>query len=337
MRNLRVAGFVLVGALMLAACGGPAAPPTLLGNPSLNISVPLNAAGCDDAGTCFAIGTTGLDIAPNAAAQASTRGRSWHAVTTPNSPSTSMNAVGCWRSGCLFGGSNSSGNVVWSSANDTTMVSTRAPSAGLGISAISCFASAHCAAVDTGSNGQARLSFTDSAGTSWSTPRRVTWALDATALSVACTNDSSCVVTGTTKITGGSAAIWSVTNDGGASWTTSQNANWIQLIDASCNVTVCEALATQSNGLGTVVHSRSAGSNWKSDATQPAKSPGTLACSKSMQCVAVSANSPWIAINSSNKWITQRLKYVPDPFIAVGCGAKYCVAINSQTTLSVKF
>jgi hypothetical protein len=336
MRNLRVAGASLVGALLLAACGGPSASPTLLGSPSLNISVPLNAVGCDDAGICFALGTTGLDIAPNAAAQASVRGQSWQTVATPNAPSTSMNAVSCWRTKCLFGGSNSAGNVVWSSADAKTMSAVRAPSSGLGISALSCFASSRCAAIDTGVDGQARISFTDSAGANWSSPQPVKWARDATALSIACTSDSSCVVTGTTKVVGGSGAIWSETSDGGASWSTSQNAKWIQLIDATCGATVCEALATQSNGLGIVVHSAIGGSSWKPDANQPSKSPGTFACSRSLNCVAVSANSPWLAIEKANKWTTQHLKYVPDPFIAIGCGVTYCVAINSQTTLSIK-
>ena len=183
MRNLRVAGVLFVGALLLAACGGPAASPALLGNPSLNISVPLNAAGCNDVGTCYAIGTTGLDIAPNAAAQVSIRGRSWHAVTTPNSPSTLMDAVSCWKSGCLFGGSNSSGNVVWASSDASTLVATASPSAGRGVTALSCFSARHCGAVDTAGDGQARISFTDSGADHWSSPLRVRWALDATALS----------------------------------------------------------------------------------------------------------------------------------------------------------
>lgn len=336
MRNLRVAGLSLVGALLLAACGGPAASPALLGNPSLNISVPLNAAGCNDAGTCYAIGTTGLDIAPNAAAQASIRGRTWHAVSTPNSPSTLMDAVSCWKTDCLFGGSNSAGNVVWASSDATTLVATNSPSGGRGVTAISCFAVRHCAAVDTGSDGQARISFTDSGADHWSSALRVRWALDATALTIACTSDSSCVVAGTTKITGGSAAIWAVTNDGGASWKTSQNSSWIQLIDATCNQSACEALVSESNGLGIVVHSHNGGSTWKPDVTQPAKSPGTLACAHNLNCVAVNANAPWLATETANKWTTQRLKYVPDPFIALGCGSSYCVAINSQTTLSVK-
>ena len=336
MRKLRVGGLGLIAGLVLASCGGSPTSPALLGNPSLNISVPLNVAGCDDAGTCFAIGTTGLDIAPNAAAQQSTHNKPWRAVTTPNAPSTLMDAVGCWHSGCLFGGSNTSGDVLWRTTSNSAMVATAAPSAGRGVSALSCFAGAHCAAVDSDRNGQTRVSFTDNHGESWTSPTPITWNANATALSVACTSDANCVVAGTTRVNGGSAAIWSVTNDAGATWTTSRNASWIQLIDLTCNATQCVALASQPNGLGVIMHSRNGGVRWTRDATQPGKSPGTLACSRALHCLSASATSPSIALESAGKWTARRLKYVPDPFIAAGCGTTYCVAVGSQTTLIVK-
>jgi hypothetical protein len=307
-----------------------------LGNPSLNISVPLNVAGCDDVGTCFAIGTTGLDIAPNAAAQASTNNKSWHAVKTPNSPSTLMDAIGCWHGGCLFGGSNPSGDVIWKAGTPQLMTEAHAPSQGRGIVALTCFNSGHCAAIDTDANGKSRLSFSDNQGASWSSPTAIGWSADASALSLSCSDDSTCVVAGTIKVTGGSAAIWALTSDGGASWATAQNAQWIQLTDLTCSGSSCDALASTSNGLGVIVHSRDGGATWNPDTVQPSKSPGTLACSSSLRCVVVSDSTAWIAARSAGKWTARSLKYVPDAFIDAGCGANYCVAIDSQTTLIIK-
>ena len=159
---------VVVAALVLAGCGSAkvVVGPHLTGSPSLSIDVPLQSVACTTSGACVAAGANGSTVAPSAVVQVSRANGVWTAPSIPSTVVTSISSSACWASQCLVGGTQLSGDALWLVSPATmTVTASMTPSAGKGVSALSCFAAASCAVVDTtGITGSARLSFTSDAG-----------------------------------------------------------------------------------------------------------------------------------------------------------------------------
>ena len=335
-RSLRATLGLLVSSVILASCGGATSVPLLLGDPSVAISVPLNVANCDNNGTCFALGTTGLDIAPTTAAQVSIEGRSWHGIGTPTAPSTQLVASSCWSDSCLIGGSDVTGDVVWL-LNSSAISIQLAPQGGLGVAAIDCYGPLSCSMIDSNANGKIRMSQTTDAGYDWSVPVTVPWSSSTSALSLACTSASSCVIGATTRQrTMTDTATWATTHNGGRTWSIHVNSSWTQLVDLYCSAQRCTGLATPPSGHNVVVDSSTAGESFFPARLQPSRNPGALSCSSISRCLVVGSTSVWMSKFSKNSWLSENLKYVPSPLVSVSCGATRCVSYDSQTTVLQK-
>lgn len=327
---------VLLAAALLSGCGGSSPRHQVIdGQPSLDISVPLSLAACAPDGDCYALGTTGLDSAPDVAAQVSAKGSSWAQISAPSAPSTVLDSWACWVGGCLFGGSDPSGDVVWA-ASGRTLVSVSAPAGGEGVLALSCFGSGNCAVLDVDSAGVDRLSVTDDHGSTWSNPLEVAWPDGTTPDALACTSADHCVVVGHLGATGSSSAEWAVTTDGGATWSTGSNSGWSDLSGLGCFGTRCEALASGSSG--EIVNSNSGGATWRVAIRQPHRAPLALSCVGWGRCGAV-ATAPggglWVAVERAGRWSQPTLQYAPGPAVTVGCGGERCVAVGTTTTVVV--
>jgi hypothetical protein len=336
LRVVRVVAAGLVAAVLLAACGTTAPKALVLnGTPTLSISVPLSLAGCGPSGHCYALGTTGLDNAPDVSAQTTTLGHHWHKVATPVAPSTVLQSWSCWIGGCLFGGSDPSGDVVWATTGSNSLAAVSEPAGGAAVASISCYASASCSLVDVGDAGTVRYTTTTSGGSSWSTPIGVAWPSGSRADSLTCTSSTVCVVGGSYGPARALHAEWATTTDAGQTWAANSSSQFHSLSDLACFARKCEGLASLGR-TSEVVVSSDGGTTWSAYAHQPPKSPSDLSCSAYTAC-AVIATSPqdemWMSLERGHTWTTPQLQYAPGPAVSVGCGADRCVAISPTVTV----
>lgn len=337
--RLGMVGVVLLSAVVLSACGSSsAAGPQLSGTPSLNISVPLSLSSCMSSDQCLALGTTGLEGNTTSAAQVTTTAGAWHAVTSPLAPSTLLSSASCWNNGCLIGGSNASGDVVWSyAANATAVSATSAPTAATGISVLNCFGADSCAAVDTSPfSGGSRWSETLNGGATWSTPINLAWSQNVTMTSLACTSATNCLLAGTLSQNGSTNTVLETTSDGGTTWQAlTTKKSWHELASLSCHQSNCDALIDVGSTL-VVAHSKNFGSSWHLLAGVSGEQPSALACISATKCVVVGSNTSgeaWIASVSNNAFTSYRLRYVPSALVDVSCGTKRCASVASGTVV----
>jgi hypothetical protein len=328
---------VLAASLLLAACGATASTITpLVGEPSLNISVPLSVGGCDGVNVCYTVGTTGFSATPNAAGEVISHGATWHALIAPDASDTVLTASGCWRNGCLVGGSSALGDVVWLLEGvHVTVIS--GPSGGRGVEAISCYQTLTCDLVDIGTTGNVRFSSTTNGGTSWSTPLTVTTTPLVTVLAMSCDGATSCVITGTTgSETNLHAFSLSVNGATSTVSTMTMPPSWSQLTSVFCQPEHCVALAKTSDGVTTVVASIDGGATWLAQTKQPDHSPSAMACTTWRNCVAISdapRSSGRLLVEQAGSWSDRTVHYIAGPLNSVGCGLTRCVVISNTTSV----
>ncbi|HUX05387.1 MAG TPA: hypothetical protein VMV53_10850 [Acidimicrobiales bacterium] len=332
----RVAVALLASGLVLAGCGTTAAVTTIAGTPSISIAVPLRTVACTATGICVAVGTSGADAGITSAGEDRSATGAWRSLEVPAAPSSQLTTSSCWNDGCLFGGAQPSGDLVWYyNALTRTTTSVRPPARGSDVSQLSCFAPSSCALVDaTGVAAGARLSFTTDAGATWSPPVGVTSTAGTRVTGLSCTSASDCLAVLTT--THATSSIES-TSDAGRTWTTVVTpTSWTFVSSLSCHALNCSALVGASSGLR-FARSRDGGVTWRSFALDT--QANAVACTATGRCVLVGQNGPlhaWLATLVHKKLSTRALQYVPSPLDDVACGARVCAAIAVSTLVALR-
>lgn len=336
-RPRRVAVVAVVAALTLAGCGSApkVAEAPVVGVPSLSIVVPLSTVGCTGSNSCIALGAngSGSDVAPYATGQVRHANGVWSPLSLPSVPSGTVSSTSCWNTGCLIGGSQTSGDLLWLYDAAAAVTSSPSPAGGQGVSALSCFHALSCALIDSRSmTGGSRLSFTGDGGATWTTPTPIAWLANDPPTALSCADDLDCLVAARP---GGQLAI-EVTHDAGATWTAlAAPPSWTALTSLSCARLRCVGLAaTPTRSL--VVRTRNFATTWTKTALTGHAS--ALACTTSSRCVAVgqdSRNVPWLATVQGSKSVTVSLKYVPTPLVDVACDTRICAAISVSTVLAL--
>ena len=336
-RSWRVVVVALGAALMLAGCGSSpgVAVPLVLGTPSLSILVPLGAVGCTGSDSCIALGGDGAAVAPSTIAELLRANGTWTPLVLPPVQAGVVSSISCWSSGCLIGGSQSSGDLLWTyDATTHSITLTHTPTGGLSISSLDCFGVLSCALVDTtGITSGSRLSFTEDGGATWTAPVPIAWSQSSAPEPLSCTNGLDCLAVASP---GAQLSVES-TSDAGATWAPLVTpTSWTALSSITCTALRCVALATTSTQ-SLVARTRDFGMTWTETALSARAS--SLACAALTRCVAVGQNADkaaWLATLHNSRATTQSLKYVPTPLVDVSCGTKVCAAISVSTVLSLK-
>lgn len=335
-RSWRAIAVMGAGALMLAGCSSAVVVNPVVGQPSIGIAVPLHTVACTTTGSCVALGTTGSDVTPSSVGEYRENNGSWSSLVVPSAPSSVITSASCWSTGCLIGGVQPAGNLLWGyNASSQSVNELRAPSGGQGVRAISCFGSANCAViVGTGIDTISQLAFTSDGGATWSEKVPLTWSLGETVSDVACTDPLDCMVT---AVSSSYSLDVEVTHDAGSTWTTrSTPSTWTALSSLSCSALHCVGLARTSSQ-SQVVRTSTFGRAWS---TIPLSAhANALACSTYLHCVIGgqrNSGSPWLATLDHGILRVNSLKYVPSPLVDVACAAKVCAAIGVSTVLALR-
>ena len=332
----RVGTLGLVLSVALAGCTTATAQPTVRGYPSSSISVPLHVVACTTTDTCVALGTSGADAAPSSVGEVRRANGTWTALYVPPALSSLLSSAACWSSGCLIGGTQPTGDLLWNfDGPHHSVVATSAPRGGLGISDLSCFAPFACAAVDaSGGSAGARLSFTSDGGTTWSVARAMAWTSNDSPTALACSDALNCLASASTP---DGNAVLDVTHDGGATWSPLASASsWRSLSGLSCLGLDCVGLASTPNG-SALVRTKSFGQTWR--VVPLAQITNALACTRRARCALVgqlSDHRAWLAVLHAHKLKSVATRYVPTPLTSVACGATVCAAINTSTVVSLR-
>jgi hypothetical protein len=331
-----------VAALILASCGTAVvtALPVVSGVPSTSISIPLTSVGCT-ATTCVAVGTSTTDVAPMAVAEVRAVSGGWKPLATPALTSTvTIQGTSCWSNTCLFVGQDSGGDVIWSfdaSANSISLVN--APTHGVSVDAVSCFAPLSCATIDEATGSGPRFETTSDGGNTWSTPVALPQTGD-NVRSLACGSSLDCIVA---MASSSDAVDIYTTLDGGATWTphtSSRTSAWETLTSLTCRKLVCVGLAQEPSGWH-IVRTATLGRSWsaKSDFSVAANTAPTFACANLTSCAiggTKDGSTPWLATYNDGVLQSQKLKYIPSPILALACGQKVCAGIGVTTLLTLR-
>jgi photosystem II stability/assembly factor-like uncharacterized protein len=285
-----------------------------------------------------ALGTSDFDASLSSVGEYRSANGGWAALDVPSADtSTNIQSSSCWSDGCLFVGSQSSGELVWRyNANSHSINSEIAPTGALGIEAISCYASMTCAVLDSGKSGP-RFLTTHDAGTTWSTPVSFGVPSQDSVTSLSCPSDLDCIASFLNASNG--IEVY-VTNDGGATWTLRtalSTITWAALTSLNCAGRKCLGLAKLSTGWR-VVRTDNFGHSW-SKVTSLRSSILTLACTSLKRCVVggmTSSSAPWLATLTSGSLKVAKLTYVPTPIADVACGSKICAAIGVTTVMTLR-
>jgi hypothetical protein len=308
--------------------------PHITGTPSASIDVPLQSVACTASSSCIAVGGDDSTEAPSAVAEALHANGAWRALTLPSTLSQSISSAACWSSQCLIGGTQPSGDSLWTYlANDQSVTPAATPRKGRGVSALNCFAKSSCAMVDgTGITGTSRLSFTSDGAATWSAPLAMPWTAGDAVTGLSCTDPLNCLVAATNP---NSQVLLEVTHDAGATWAPRNvPSTWITLTSLICAKLNCVALATTSSS-SLVLRTSTFARLWRS--VTLANRANALACARLSRCVLVgqtSTRGPWLATLKGLKIKSIDLRYVPSPLVGVACGVKTCAAIAASTVLS---
>ena len=335
---VRVVAVAAGASLGLAACATTVSLPHATGLPSFSISVPLTNVACTTSDSCVAVGTSSGDVGPSSVGQYRKPSGRWAPIAVPSAPSSSLVASSCWRTACVFVGSQPSGDLMWLYDQTThSVTSIPTPTGGRGVEAIACTSSVSCAFIDEGSNGVPR--FFMSALTSnlpfVAQPEVMTWAGPDHVTALACGSQLVCT---TAVIDGANKAALGVTEDGGATWLTQTTlpSTWTALTSLDCKRHACIALVKTTNG-SRVARTANLGERWK--AVSVPESPTSMACLTLDTCVVggVRATSEaLLALYQDHTVSSVNLKYVPTPISDVACGRKVCVAIGVTTVISLR-
>jgi hypothetical protein len=332
----RAIAVVGAAALLLAGCNSAVAVAPVTGLPSIGISVPLHTVACTTTGSCVAIGTTGANLTPSAVGEYRENNGTWSSLVVPSAPSSVITSASCWSTGCLIGGVQPGGNLLWGyNASSQSVNVLQAPAGGEGVRALSCFGLATCAAVvSAGINESSQLSYTANGGATWSTTVPLTWSLGATVIDLACTDPLNCMAT---AVSSSDTLDVEVTHDAGLTWfARTTPASWQALSSLTCDSLHCVGLATTSDS-SLVVLTSTFGRVWKT--MRLSANASALACSTYRHCVidgTRSSGDPWLATLDNKKLRVASLKYVPSALVDVACGVKVCAAIGVSTVLALR-
>jgi hypothetical protein len=291
---------------------------------------------CTTSGDCIAAGGDDSSVTPSSTAEVRHANGTWSAVTVPSTLSQNVTSAACWSSECLIGGTQPSGDSLWIYDPVTQSLATSpTPRAGRGVSALSCFALASCAVVDTtGITGSSQLSFTSDGGTTWTTPLPMTWTVGDGVTALSCTDAMNCLVAATNSR---SQALLDVSHDGGVTWTArTVPTTWTSLRSLTCANLDCVGLVSTTSG-SLVVRTSTFARVWKS--VKLTNSANALACARLSRCALVGQTTnqdPWLATLKGLKVTDIALKYVPSALVGVACGIKNCAAIGPSTVLSLQ-
>lgn len=331
--------YVLVGviaALTLASCNSALTPTRVIGLPSIGISVPLRNVACTTSGSCLALGTTGGSSSPSSVGEYRRTSGHWSALVVPLALSSVITTTSCWSTGCLIGGVQPSGSLLWAyNASSQSIATLRAPRGGLGLRAMSCFASSQCATImTTGVTSAEAISFTNDGGVSWSAPTPLDWSIGDTTSELACTDPLNCMAT---SVNASDSLVVEVTHDGGSSWTERTTpSSWLALGSLDCSKLDCVGLA-QSESTSLLVRTSTFGRTWRTKSL--VAQANSLACTKIRRCVVggeTQRKSPWLATINGFSVNATSLKYVPSPIEDVACSTKVCVGIGVSTVLELR-
>jgi hypothetical protein len=332
----RTATLLLSAGLVLSGCASAVIDSHVIGSPSKSISVPLRIVACTSADSCIAVGTSGSASGTTTVGESRPKNGSWTSLVVPAAPSSMVTSSACWSDGCLIGGSQPSGALLWRyDAKGRSVRVATIPHAGQAVSAMSCFGDLTCAAVaSTGVTDNFRLSFTSDGATTWSAPQPMTWSSGGAVMALACVDVDHCLATATVA---NASALVEATSDGGANWTkVNSSTSWISLSSLTCAKQHCVGLASTSNG-SLVVRSGDFGQSWTSIGAGAMTS--AIACTFASRCVLVgrvNAQTPWLATLHKKKFVAKSLLYVPAPLTDVSCGATICAAIAPNTVLTLR-
>jgi hypothetical protein len=336
---VRITAACTVAGIVLASCATSTPtvkPPRVTGLPAISISVPLSIVACTTENSCVAIGTSNLDVSPTSVGEYRSSNGRWATITVPTADtSTYIASSSCWKSGCLFVGSQSNADLVWSySATSNTISVVTAPTGASGVEAVSCYQDMTCAILDSSTSG-ARILFTHDGGASWSTPQLVGVPANETATTLSCVSAVRCIAGFQNPSNG---ILVAVTDDGTTPWTTLTNTStltWGTLASLNCAGRECVGLAKLFTGWR-IVRTDNFGRTWKKVAGLSISTP-TLACASLERCVVggQSASAPWLATVTSGSVSPEQLKYVPSPIVDVACGSKICAAIGVTTVVTL--
>ncbi len=334
----RALSVVTIGAIGLAGCnsGNTASVARVTGIPSIGISVPLHTVACTPSDSCIALGTTGAQLVPTSVAEYRQANGNWSSLNVPAAPSSVITSASCWTTGCLVGGVQPSGSLVWGyNASSQSMSALSVPPTSQGVRALDCFADASCAAVvNIASANVSAIAFTGDGGATWSHAAPIPWTLAETVRSVSCTDGLDCMVS---AISGAGTLDVEVTHDAGLTWTPRITpTSWQTLTSLHCSHLKCVGLA-DTDHTSLVVRTTTFGRLW-SATTLPVKA-NALACATLARCVIggqTTSNSPWLATLTGTTYVVNPLRYVPSPVLDVACGTHVCVGIGVSTVLALR-
>lgn len=281
------------------------------------------------------MGGNGSSVVPSTVGEVRPTNRSWTALAVPATQSGSFSSASCWSDGCLIGGSQLTGDLLWAyNATDHSVVPTAHPSGGQAVGAVSCFADSACAVIDTtGARGGSRLSFTNDGGAVWSGSAPMAWAGVAVS-ALSCSDALDCLAATSTP---SSQVLVEVTHDGGVTWSARHvPPQWTTLSSLTCTQLRCNALATTATG-SLLVRTHTFGRVWSKIAL--AHHAGALACAALTTCVVageIDSHTPWLASLHGASIVSVALKYVPSPLTDVACGPKVCAAVGASTVVALR-
>lgn len=329
-----------LAALVLASCATvTVARPHVTGLPAISISVPLSNVACTTDNSCVALGTSNLDVSPTSVGEYRAASGRWTELAAPDAgPSTYIQSSSCWNDGCLFGGAQASGGLLWRyDAGTHTITAVTAPTGASGIAAISCYASMTCAIVESTTSGPQFLTSVDG-GETWSTPDGFDFPPHGSVTALSCQSDLRCMAS---FLSASHGIEVFVSTDGGTLWNERPPTpdTWSVLTSLNCSGKKCVGLTKRFTGWQ-IVRTDNFGTSW-SRVSSLVGSISTFACTSLDRCVVagmtnLQSSVPLLATVTSGAVRVAKLKYVPSPISEVACGSRICAAIGVTTVMTLR-
>ena len=342
---------IALAGLLLSACGRNSSTPaavsglSVIGTPSLNISVPLTTVGCTTTDYCLAVGTTTLESGATSAAQVIGPTGGWHSITIAPISAGSVSRIACGAHTCLIYGRNATGPLLFTwSVGDAGTTAVPLPDTFLGLADLTCSASTTldiCTAVSD--SEPPAFAVSQNFGRTWTPLTLLSQWLTTTAAQVvdARCSTASCATVGSVP-TGlsyyqlspsRSSVTTSTLNSPTSSLPTRSSSTTSSLPKKTFVATWCDSLSPVSctlvvRGSPSSTAALSISHGKKHQVVVPAGS--TIACAAHTGCAALTASGPIAAANWQHTLhVTQT--YVPDRFVSVACGRSRCAAVSATT------
>ncbi len=330
-RHALRAASLLTGALVLVGCTTVPRALAAVGLPSLSLDAPLTTVACTTGGTCVALGASGGANAPSTTAQIRNEKGLWSALRAPAALLATFDTGSCASTRCYFGGTKSSGELLWAiNANNGAINSLAGPPGGVVIRNVSCVNDNECAVLDVAAHDALRLSYTTNAGTTWSAPRTLRWASVAdTALSCLAVTDCFVASSSARHVV----TLRQTLNGGARFISVPTPPTWQSLTSLQC-APQCTALVTTASASAVATQ---VSTTWH-------QSPlsfhaAALSCATTSACLVVGQRSN--ATPDMVQWTPHgvrpvALTYVPSNLTDVACRPSVCVAIGITTVVALQ-